>query len=107
MSLGYPTPKPDQGWLSHRAYWQVSCPPEEVFRFETYLKGSKRNAVDMAEKSKEFIVEKSDQPFFLYFAPSDPHRGGGTDMNSKNKLKPDLFGNKPNRQSHTGVKEVF
>ena len=89
----------------HIGKYHVS--PEEVFRFETYLKGSTRNAVDMAEKSKEFIVEKSDQPFFLYFAPSDPHRGGGTDMNSKNKLKPDLFGNKPNRQSHTGVKEVF
>jgi N-sulfoglucosamine sulfohydrolase len=89
----------------HIGKYHVS--PEEVFRFETYLKGSKRNAFDMAENSKEFIVEKSDQPFFLYFAPSDPHRGGGTDMNSKNKLKPDLFGNKPNRQSHAGVKEVF
>ena len=28
-------------------------------------------------------------------------------MSSKNKLKPDLFGNKPDRKSHTGVEEVF
>ena len=28
-------------------------------------------------------------------------------MNSKSKLKPDLFGNKPNRKSHDGIKEVF
>ena len=81
--------------------------PEEVFQFQTYMKGKQRNAVDMANKSKDFITEKSDQPFFLYFAPSDPHRGGGIDMTSKNKLKPDLFGNKPNREEHEGVKEVF
>ena len=57
----------------------------------------------MAEQTKEFITETSDQPFFLYFATSDPHRGGGIDRTSKSKLKPDLFGNKPNRKSHDGV----
>ncbi len=50
--------------------------PEEVFQFQTYMKGKQRNAVDMANKSEDFITEKGDQPFFLYFAPSDPHRGG-------------------------------
>ena len=81
--------------------------PEEVFRFETYLKGNPRNAVQMAEQAREFISAKSDQPFFLYFATSDPHRGGGTDRNSKLKLKPDMFGNKQDRKSHDGVNEVF
>ena len=89
----------------HIGKYHVS--PEEVFHFQTYMKASQRNAVDMANKSEDFITAKSDQPFFLYFAPSDPHRGGGKDMSSKNKLKPDLFGNKPDRKSHTGVEEVF
>ena len=60
----------------------------------------------MAEQAREFISAESDQPFFLYFATSDPHRGG-PDKSSKNKLKPDLFGNKADRQSHDGVKELF
>ena len=30
--------------------------PEEVFRFETYLKGNSRNAVQMAEQIQEFIT---------------------------------------------------
>ncbi len=81
--------------------------PERVFSFETYLKGNPRNAVHMAEQAKEFITEKSEKPFFLYFATSDPHRGGGKDNSSKQRLKPDLFGNKPNGQSHDGIDEVF
>jgi len=81
--------------------------PEEVFRFETYLKGNSRNAVQMAEQTQEFITAESDQPFFLYFATSDPHRGGGKDKNSKRTLKPDLFGNKPDGKSHEGVEEIF
>jgi N-sulfoglucosamine sulfohydrolase len=81
--------------------------PERVFPFETYLKGNQRNAVHMAEQSREFITENSDKPFFLYFATSDPHRGGGKDNSSKQRLKPDLFGNKPNRKSHDEVDEIF
>lgn len=82
--------------------------PEEVYRFETYLRGNARNAVQMAEQCREFLTHKSDsRPFFLYFATSDPHRGGGTDKTSKLDLKPDLFGNRPNRGSHAGVDEVF
>ena len=81
--------------------------PEEVFHYETYLRGSTRNAVQMAEQSREFITAQSEKPFFLYFATSDPHRGGGKDKTSKRDLKPDLFGNKPNRKSHDGVEEVF
>ena len=82
--------------------------PEEVYRFETYLRGDARNAVQMAENCREFLTDTSDpRPFFLYFATSDPHRGGGTDKNSQLELKPDLFGNKPNRGAHSGVMEVF
>ena len=82
--------------------------PETVYHFETYLKGNGRNAVQMAEASREFLTTSDDnRPFFLYFATSDPHRGGGKDKQSKLELKADLFGNKPNDGSHDGVNEVF
>jgi N-sulfoglucosamine sulfohydrolase len=82
--------------------------PETVFQYETYLKGNGRNAVAMAEASREFLTDRSDdRPFFLYFATSDPHRGGGKDRTSQLELKADLFGNLPQRASHPGVEEVF
>lgn len=85
--------------------------PEEVYRFETYLKGPLRNPVAMAEACRDFVENVGDrndsQPFFLYFATSDPHRGGGKDERSTLKLKPNLFGNLPNGSSHPGVEEVF
>ncbi|WP_246151823.1 sulfatase family protein [Rubripirellula reticaptiva] len=82
--------------------------PEAVFHYETYLQANSRNAVEMAEASREFITDATDdRPFMLYFATSDPHRGGGVDKTSKSELKPDLFGNKPKRGSYPGVEEVF
>jgi N-sulfoglucosamine sulfohydrolase len=81
--------------------------PEEVYHYETYMKGDGRNAVQMANASQEFITADGEKPFFLYFATSDPHRGGGKDETSERELKPDLFGNKPNDGSHEGVDEVF
>ena len=81
--------------------------PETVYQFETYLKGNSRNAVEMAEKAKAFITADDEKPFFLYFATSDPHRGGGVDQSSDQELKPNLFGNKPNRQAFPGVTEQF
>ena len=81
--------------------------PEPVYHFETYLKGNARNAVSMANVCKDFITKDDEKPFFLYFATSDPHRGGGKDKTSTRKLKPDLFGNKPRKGEHDGVKEVF
>ena len=81
--------------------------PEAVFHFETYLKGNTRNPVEMADNCKEFISKQEDKPFFLYFGTSDPHRSGGVDKNSPLELKPNLFGNKPNKKSHAGIKEVF
>jgi N-sulfoglucosamine sulfohydrolase len=82
--------------------------PETVYHYETYLKGNGRNAVAMADAARDFITDQSDErPFFLYFATSDPHRGGGQDKTSKLELKADLFGNKPNKGSHPGVQEVF
>jgi N-sulfoglucosamine sulfohydrolase len=81
--------------------------PEEVYHFETELKANPRNAVQMAEACRGLIEAKSDMPFLLYFATTDPHRGGGLDEHSSLELKPDLFGNRPDRGSHQGVTEVF
>lgn len=81
--------------------------PEAVYHFETYLRGNARSPVEMAENCRDFITAEDDRPFFLYFATSDPHRGGGTDPASESELKPNMFGNKPDRGSYPGVEEVF
>ncbi|MEC7564612.1 MAG: sulfatase [Planctomycetota bacterium] len=81
--------------------------PEEVFHFEKYIPGNGRNAVSMANNCREFINDKTDKrPFFLYFATTDPHRGGGKDQSSKQELKPDLFGNRADNKSWPGINEV-
>lgn len=81
--------------------------PESVFHFDQYLKGNARNAKQMADVCEPVFKEDTDKPFFLYFATSDPHRGGGEDQSFPGKHKPDLFGNKPNKGSHDGIEEVF
>ena len=79
--------------------------PEEIYFFEEKIKGSSRSPVEMANNCEEFIKADSDKPFFLYYATSDPHRGGG--RASELKHQPDRFGNKPNKGSYPGVTEVF
>jgi len=81
--------------------------PEAVYRFETYLKGNPRNAPQMADQCKALIGAPDERPFFLYFATTDPHRGGGIDKTSQLEFKPDLFGNQPKRGAYPGVDEVF
>lgn len=81
--------------------------PEQVYRFQTYLKGNERNTVEMAEKCRDFLTAADDRPFFLYFATADPHRGGGLDESSRLELKPNLFGNKSAHGAFPGVDEVF
>ena len=81
--------------------------PVSVFEFEKRLAGNARNARSMAESCRDLFEESSARPFFLYFCTSDPHRGGGVDKTSPLELKPDLFGNKPERKAHQGIEEVF
>lgn len=76
--------------------------PPEVFKWETTFKGNERNPVQMAENCRDFILEKSDKPFFLYFATADPHRSGG--VVKDNPAQPNPFGNRPD--GYPGVKEV-
>ncbi len=78
--------------------------PESVYHFDRYLKGNQggsRNPVTMANISEAFIRENPEQPFFLYFCTSDPHRGGGHAEDLP--YKPNLFGN---NQNYEGVTEV-
>lgn len=77
--------------------------PESVYCFQKTLQGDGRNSVEMAKSSKQFIIEKSDSPFFLYFCTTDPHRGGG--IVQSNPLKPDRFGNRD--EDYEGVTETI
>jgi N-sulfoglucosamine sulfohydrolase len=79
--------------------------PEDVYFFDTKLPGNSRSTVEMADNCQAFIAAKDDKPFFLYFATSDPHRGGG--LAEELPYKPDRFGNKPDRGAYPGVEEVF
>jgi N-sulfoglucosamine sulfohydrolase len=82
--------------------------PPEVFKWETNLQGPERNPVVMANNSRAFIEEQSDQPFFLYFCTADPHRSGGhieVDPTLPADLQPNPFGNKATG-GYPGVTEV-
>ncbi|MCH2181799.1 MAG: sulfatase [Mariniblastus sp.] len=81
--------------------------PEIVYQFDETIPGNPRNPVKMANNCRDFLTADSDRPFFLYFATSDPHRGGGIDATSELELKPNLFGNKKERGAHAGIQEVF
>lgn len=54
--------------------------PEPVYHFQQYrndkIQGA-RNSTQMVKNAIGFMEETKDQPFFLYFCSSDPHRGGG------------------------------
>lgn len=54
--------------------------PEAVYHFDQYrnekIQGA-RNSTQMAKNAVAFMEETRDQPFFLYYCSSDPHRGGG------------------------------
>lgn len=77
--------------------------PEEVYRFDQVLPGNARNPVQMANNCQAILAAKSDEPFFLYFCPADPHRSGDTVASIPEK--PNAFGNKP--QGYPGVEEVM
>ena len=81
--------------------------PNRLFSFDQVLsKGAAndmtsiaRSPVEMAEKSKEFI-EQDREPFFLYFASDDPHRG----YPFETYPEPNRFGNRD--QGYPGINEV-
>jgi len=68
--------------------------PEYVYQFQEYrnkgVQGNRNSAV-MAANAKEWITEKDDRPFFLYYCSSDPHRGGGPDGYSNFNADPNHY----------------
>jgi N-sulfoglucosamine sulfohydrolase len=81
--------------------------PEQVYHFEQKLPGNPRSTVAMAESCRKFLTDsQTDRPFFLYFATADPHRSG-KDGPSEHDLKPNLFGNQPDRRAYPQVQEIF
>ena len=80
--------------------------PEDVYFFEQTIKSDARKPTLMAEACAEFIAAKSDKPFFLYFATSDPHRSAGVEESSTLELKPNLFGNPPKGSTDANSQET-
>jgi N-sulfoglucosamine sulfohydrolase len=74
--------------------------PEYVFHFEETQPQNARNPVDMANRAKGWIAAHADRPFFLYFCPVDPHRGG--------RDSADGFANRPDEADpYPGVPRVL
>lgn len=81
--------------------------PEKVYQFDQYIAvGHGHNSPAWVEKCKPLFDEKSDKPFFLYFATNDPHRSKGKDQTAPEQLKPNLFGNPPVGKTYPGTKET-
>ncbi len=90
----------DQGYRTARV-GKYHLAPERVFQFQQHLQASARSPVEMADKSAAFI-EESEDPFFLYFCFSDPHRGGG--FAEELPYQPDRFGNR--LEAYPGVSPI-
>ncbi|MFR9650790.1 MAG: sulfatase [Rikenellaceae bacterium] len=75
--------------------------PESVYHFDATLDADPRNTVEMADACKDVL--NSEEPFFLYFCPDDPHRSDFTDASREWSL-PNMFGNK--REGYKGVETV-
>ncbi|NSW54412.1 MAG: sulfatase [Armatimonadetes bacterium] len=75
--------------------------PDALFPFQDGLPEGMfgRDDVCMAEACRPFM--QSDEPFFLYWASHNPHRGGG--VVAEHPCRPDRFGNPP--QSFPGDEE--
>ena len=87
--------------------------PEQVYHFQRVLKAGGvndpasigRSPVEMARECYSFIEEKSDKPFFLYFATDDPHRSNSVAPDGSpifDGSKPNLFGNRPGGYPQVG-----
>jgi N-sulfoglucosamine sulfohydrolase len=81
--------------------------PESVYSFDRWLKsGHAHNTPQWVGACRPLFEEKSDQPFFLCFWTTDPHRGGGDEPTAPEKWKPNRFGNPPAGRSYPGTEEV-
>jgi N-sulfoglucosamine sulfohydrolase len=93
--------------------------PEKVYKFEkVFSTGTAnqpdsvslgRSPVEMAELCQDFINEKSEKPFFLYYATDDPHRSNiylpDGSISFDTYPKPNAFGNQS--KGVPGVTEII
>jgi len=75
--------------------------PEEVYRFDQFLRWNPRSPVEMADKCRNFIADRDERPFFLYWCTTDPHRSG---LAEDLPYTPDRFGNRP--EGYPGVTTI-
>ncbi len=71
--------------------------PKSVFAFDQEISVARHNPEAMAENCREFLQADSDSPFFLYFATSEPHRGGS--IATELPGQPNRFGNSKARRA--------
>ena len=81
--------------------------PESVYGFDRWLKaGHGHNTPKWVDVCKPLFAEKSEQPFFLCFWTTDPHRSGDVEQSAPETLKPNRFGNPPAGKTYPGTEEV-
>ncbi|WP_222930311.1 sulfatase family protein [Larkinella punicea] len=76
--------------------------PTSTYPFDVRIDDNGNNPVRMAEKCADFLESTKNQPFFLYFCPTDPHRTG---FRRDLPLQPNAHGNRTNGQE--GVIETL
>jgi N-sulfoglucosamine sulfohydrolase len=71
--------------------------PREVYPFDKYV--PVKAPIEMAEISRTLIEEKSDDPFFLYFCTTEPHRPfkreGSQEISPEDVIVPDYLPDTP------------
>jgi N-sulfoglucosamine sulfohydrolase len=79
--------------------------PESVYQFDQRIAANDRNGIEMGERCRRFIEEKSNDPFFLYICTSDPHRSGA--FADELPHRPNRFGNPaPGSPGYAGIRET-
>ncbi len=89
----------ETGYLTARI-GKYHLAPDSVFRFNKVLEADPRSTVEMAQACRAVI--ETDQPFFLYFCPDDPHRGHPFTPDPWDA--PNSFGNR--KEGYPGVDTV-
>ncbi|MCH6256122.1 sulfatase [Puniceicoccaceae bacterium K14] len=90
--------------------------PESVYKFQNVFSDGTandpesigRSVYEMAEQTREFVAAPDENPFFLYFAPDDPHRSNTYYPDGSPSFQsypdPNPFGNRT--EGYPNIKEV-